>query len=293
MSRIVKALEKAAQIKKASTQVAVAAKVEAMRPLPTGQAFTVKPIVAAPVSAVRDLPGAQNMERLLETEPLMINNPLLACTSESDSPVCEEYNKLRAQIFKLTKNQGFQNTLMVTSTVDNEGKTLTAINLAIAIAKEYDHTVLLVDADLRRPSVHRYLDLKPEVGLIQCVKDRVPLQDALIKTGIGKLVVLPAGGMFSNPVEFLASNQMKALIHELKNKYPDRYIIFDTPPALNFADAQVLASAVDGVLFVAREGAASPAQIKKAISSLSDSNLLGIVYNDVFGQSRKKKYAYC
>ena len=204
----------------------------------------------------------------------------------------EEYNKLRSLVIKLTNKEQFNNTLMVTSTLDQEGKSLTALNLSIAMAKEYDHTVLLVDTDLRRPIIHKYLGISPEFGLIQCLRDNIPLSQALIHTGIGKLVVLPAGGILADPVELLSSSKMKNIILELKHRYPERYVIFDTPPILPFADAQVLSAGVDGSIFVVREGRAKAQDIKKAISALQETNLLGVVYNDVRLGPGVTKYTY-
>ena len=251
----------------------------------------------APVAPIDPMSGktpaeSHSMDALLKTPPLKINNPMLAAMYDNHDAASEEYNKLRSLIITLTQGDEFYNTLMVTSTIGEEGKTLTAINLAIALAKGYDNTVLLVDADLRRPSLHKLLGLKPEVGLIQCLTENIPLSQALIKTGIGKLVILPSGGTFSNPVELLASNQTKELIGELKNRYPERYVIFDTPPILPFADAQVLAPAVDGIIFVVREGKAKLKDVKEAIRSLHDTNLLGVVYNDVRLYTKKQHYYY-
>ncbi len=244
-----------------------------------------------PISAKKTT-ESNTMDLLLKTPPLKINNPMLVAMHDNHDAASEEYNKLRSRIITLTQGDEFYNTLMVTSTIGEEGKTLTALNLAIALAKGYDHTVLLVDADLRRPSLHRLLNLKPEVGLIQCLTENVPVSEALIKTGIGNLVVLPSGGSISNPVELLASNKMKELVNELKNRYPDRYVIFDTPPILPFADAQVLAPVVDGTIFVVREGKAKVKDVKEAINTLHDTNIFGFVYNDARLYSKKPNYYY-
>jgi len=224
--------------------------------------------------------------------PLTVNNPSIVCASTDAHPAAEEYRKLKSLILQLTGGAEFRNTLLVTSALSGEGKSVTAINLACALARDYDHTVLLVDTDLRRPTVHKYLNFEPEVGLIQCLKSNVPLENALIKTGLGKLVVLPAGGVADDPNELLASDQMKALVDEMKNRYSDRYIIFDTPPASLFADAQALSAHIDGVLFVVREGVSRPSQIKSALDCLRGSELLGMVYNDALHIDRKSKYYY-
>lgn len=217
---------------------------------------------------------------------------LLTAMRGERGPVAEEYNKLRSLVVKLTKGEEFLNTIMITSTIGEEGKSLTALNLAIGLAREYDHTVLLVDTDLRRPSLHKQLGIESKPGLIQCLKENLPLNKALVKTGFGKLVFLPSGGILEDPVETLSSNRMKELVAELKNRYPERYVIFDTPPILPFADAQVLAPTVDSTIFVVREGRAKAKEVKEAINSLDGAHLLGVVYNDVKIFARKKHYYY-
>ncbi len=169
---------------------------------------------------------------------------------------------------------------------------MTALNLAISLAKEQDHTVLLVDTDLRRPSVHKYLEIEPEVGLVHCLRDGVPLEQALVKTGVGKLVILPAGEAIKDPLDMLSSNQMKAIVKELKDRYPERYVIFDTPPAHPFADASVLAGIVDACLFVVREGKANKDDLLKALEEFKEHNLLGIIYNDAHTFRKNQDYYY-
>lgn len=269
MSRIEKALEKAAQKRTSAVEI------------------------KEPISSIE---GAERLlaspDCLTAATPLDIDNPLLVSMREKKDAISEEYSKLRSRVLHLTKGDEFRNALMVTSSMSEEGKTLTALNLAIAIAKEYDHTVLLVDTDLRRPSIHKYLGIEPKAGLIQYLKDQCKLTDVLIKTGIGKLVVLPAGGVLDDPVEVLSSNRMKEVVQELKGRYPDRYVIFDTPPMLPFADAQVLKEHLDGTIFVVRERKVQIEHVKKVISTINDQKLLGIVYNDMQSQSATTSYSY-
>ena len=229
---------------------------------------------------------------LLDVVPLKIDNLMLATARDEKNAVVEEYNKLRSTIIALTKGESFLNTLMVTSTISEEGKSMTALNLAISLAKEHNHTVLLVDTDLRRPSVHKYLDITPDVGLVHCLRDNLPIEKALIKTGVGNLVILPAGEAINDPVDILSSDRMKEIVTELKQRYPDRYIIFDTPPALPFADAGVLAGIVDAILFVVREGKAKSEDIIKTLEDLKGHNLLGIVYNDAHLFLKSQRYDY-
>lgn len=276
MSRIEKAIEKATRIRQEQ-------EVKGFKPA--------EPLPEVTAAGKDQREGALPTS-LLTVKPLKVKSPFLPMAVHNNDPVSEEYKKLRSLVRKLTKKESFLNTLLITSTVGNEGKSITTLNLALALAQEYDHTVLLVDADLRRPSIHSYLGLQPEVGLVNCLQDGLPVEKALIKTGLGKLVVLPAGAPVENHLELLASERMKKLIRELKSRYPERYVIFDTPPALPFADAQILGSEVDGVIFVIREGFAKTEQIREAIDSLKSTNLLGAVYNDSSVIHSGGRYSY-
>ena len=277
MSRIERALEKAAQRR----QQSVTEPAESLSPPP-------------PPSEPEESRQAvePSFDEMFSVEPVKVSNPKLVALNKKDDVAFEEYNKLRSQVVRLTQGEKFQNVLMVTSCIGEEGKSLTSLNLAISMARSYDNTVLLVDTDFRRPTLHQSLGLEPETGLIHCLRDNQPIGKALIKTGIGKLVFLPAGGAINNPVEMLESKRMQEIIRELKTRYPERYVIFDTPPILPFADAQVLAKKVDGVLFVVREGRTRISEIKRAMHTLQGSNLLGIVYNDARVSMSKKSHYY-
>ena len=207
------------------------------------------------------------------------------------SHAAEEYRKLRARVLRATEKD-FQNTIMITSSQGGEGKTITAINLAVAIAHELDHTVLLVDADLRKPSVHTYLGLQPQRGLSECLTSKAQLPDVLVKTGIGKLVVLPAGDPPENPAELVSSDRMRDIILELKDRYRDRYVIIDSSPLLLTADSISLCNYVDGVIFVTRAGVTDSKTATQALSLIKDHTILGTVLNDVLIYPTQGRYSY-
>jgi len=278
MSRIEEALKKAASHR--STSVS------------PSEGTVQKEIVTNQREPEVSLSKAEQFSNLVNVSSIKVDHLMLATARDDKSEVVEEYNKLRSTVIALTKGEQFLNTLMVTSTISEEGKSMTALNLAISLAKEHDHTVLLVDTDLRRPSVHRFLGIKPEVGLVHCLRDGLPIEKALVKTGIGKLVVLPAGEAITDPVDMLASNRMKEIILELKERYAERYVIFDTPPAMPFADAGVLAANMDATLFVAREGRARKQDVIKTVSEFKNHNLLGVIYNDAHAFTKKHNYYY-
>lgn len=208
------------------------------------------------------------------------------------SPAAEEYRKLKSALVKMTKGERFRNAIMVTSSVPSEGKSLTALNLAISLAQELDNTVLLVDADLRRPSLHRYLEIGEGAGLSDVMLGEAELAQTIVATGIGKLSVMRAGRQVPNPAELFSSKRMKELVEEMKHRYPDRYLIFDTPPVLPFAETPLLAHLVDGVLFVVMERLAPQPNVHEALELLKGSGLLGLVYNAADLNGNNERYSY-
>ena len=268
MSRLENAMEKAAQLRQGTIRPAPSAPLQAAaRPVhipPSADAATVK---------------------ITSASPFLVN------LNDPYSPVGEEFRKLKSALVKLTTGETFLNTIMITSAVPNEGKSITSLNLAISLAQEFDHTVLLIDADLRRPSIHSYLEMDQNKGLADCLLGEADIGDVIIATGIGKLSVITAGREVSNPVELFTSQKMQALIAEVKHRYPDRYIILDTPPVLPFAETRTLSHLVDGVLFVVKERLASQENIKEALDALKGCRMLGMVYNDTTEGLQDERYS--
>ena len=198
----------------------------------------------------------------------------------SDENLGEAYKLLRTHILHGTMREA-RNTLMVTGPLPNEGKTLTAINLAIAISQRVGQTVLLVDGDLRNPSVHRYLDLPSGPGLADYLTSGYPIVKSLVHPeGLANLVVLPAGRSTTQSVELLSSSLMVDLVRELKHFYPDRCVLFDLPPML-YADALAFAPLVDGIILVVEAGSTPREEITRALEMLKEFPVLGCVLNKI------------
>jgi len=267
MSKIEKAMERAAQ---ARMNIITTAPSPLQQPQP-GPVHTPPPAAAA-------------------TELIVPYNPYLINMNDPYSPVSEEFRKLKTELIKLTRGDTFNNTVLITSAVPNEGKSLTSLNLAISLAQEYDHTVLLIDADFRRPSIHRYLGIEQGKGFSDCLLGEAQIGEVIIPTGIGRLSVSTSGPEVPNPAELFASQKTVALIADIKNRYHDRFIVFDSPPVLPFAETRTLAHLVDGVLFVVKEKLASQKNVKEAISALKGCGMLGMVYNDVVIDRHDEKY---
>jgi exopolysaccharide/PEP-CTERM locus tyrosine autokinase len=232
-------------------------------------------------------------ETVHEDSPRFIpKNAMIVTLTEPESPAAEEYRKLKAMVIKLTQEDAKRTAIMVTSSNSGEGKSLTSINLAISLAQEVTHSVLLIDADLRRPSIAEYLGINAETGLAECLRDGVNVSSAIIDTDVPKLSILPAGKSVPNPVELLSSPKMKSLIPELKRLYPERYIIIDTPPTLPFAESQIISLLVDGVLFVVKEGETTVQDLQDSLDILKGTRILGISFNnvDVRAQGMNNRY---
>jgi exopolysaccharide/PEP-CTERM locus tyrosine autokinase len=161
------------------------------------------------------------------------------------------------------------NLIMVTSALPGEGKSFSAINLAMSIAMELDHTVLLVDADVARPSVPRMLDLEPAKGLLDVlVDDSVDLRGVLLKTNVEKLSILQAGTKHPRATELLASDAMNRLLDDMAQRYADRIIIFDSPPLLLTTESPVLATHVGQVVVVVEAQRTPQNAVKQALAAI-------------------------
>ncbi len=174
----------------------------------------------------------------------------------------DSYKILCTQVLQRLRENGW-NALAVTSPGGKEGKSLTAINLAISLALEVDQTVLLVDADLRSPRIHRYFGLPQGPGLSDYLISNTPLEDILIHPGIGGFVILPGGRPIVNSSEMLGSQKMMTLVRELKSRYPSRIVLFDLPPVLSAADALAFPPYVDAAVLVVEEGGTDRQEIHR------------------------------
>jgi receptor protein-tyrosine kinase/non-specific protein-tyrosine kinase len=255
MSKIERALEKALQMRNSAPPAAVEEKQQS------------KP---APVTR----------QGAYRTITINSDNRLLPTITEPQSAISEQYRKLKNNLVRLTNEDKFRNLLMVTSAIPGEGKSLTAVNLAISMAQEYDLTVLLIDADLRRPSIHEYLGFEQSIGLSDCLLDSHDISEAIIKTDINKLSVISAGREVPKPLELFASKKMQELMLQIKNRYDDRYVIIDTPPLLPFAETRTLAQIVDGIVFVVQEGVVPKESVLEAMEILKGCPIMGVVLND-------------
>ena len=172
------------------------------------------------------------------------------------------------------------NLIMVSSSLAGEGKSFCAVNLAMSIAMERDHTVLLVDADVARPMVPKILGLETDKGLLDVlIDDKLDLTEVLIKTNIERLSILPAGRPHPNANELLASQSMGILLKELVHRYEDRIIIFDSPPLLLTSEARVLAGQMGQIVLVVEAEETSQQTVRETLRQIESCEIVNLVYN--------------
>jgi capsular exopolysaccharide synthesis family protein len=179
---------------------------------------------------------------------------------------------------------------MVTSAEPLDGKSLTAANLAVSIATGINDYVLLVDCDLRRPSLHRLFNLDNRAGIQEYLEGETSVAPFLTKTSLEKLTILPGYLPSTHPSELLCSNKMRDLVEELKTRYEDRFIIFDSPPGQFMAETSFLARMMDGVILVVRYGKTPAKRISETIENIGKERILGVVFNASLERQRDYRY---
>lgn len=193
-------------------------------------------------------------------------------------PASWAFDVLRTQVLQKMDENGWR-TLAITSPSVESGKTVVAINLAMSIAQQTNRTALLVDFDLRRPSVARYLGLNRSLSLNDFLDGRANIGDALVNPGIERFVVLPTNQPVTGASEVLSSSKVGHLIGDLRERYSDRIVIFDLPPVLAADDVMSVLPRIDCVLMVVGSGVSTENEVEEAMSRLSKANLLGVVLN--------------
>ncbi|MFC1808112.1 CpsD/CapB family tyrosine-protein kinase [Candidatus Omnitrophota bacterium] len=208
------------------------------------------------------------------------------------SPIGEQYKILRTNIQALKFSKDYK-TFLITSSVNKEGKTVTSANLAIAMAQEMNEKkVLLIDADMRKGTVGKYLGIDISPGLSEILSKKAELQNCLVNPGIDNFSVLPAGKAPHNPSELLNSKRMEQLIADLKKRFD--YIFIDSPPIMPITDACIIGSMVDGVIVVIQAGRTQRDMIKHVQHRLfqAHANTLGFIVTNVEYHVPRSLYRY-
>jgi Mrp family chromosome partitioning ATPase len=246
-----------------------------------------EPVLATPVAEVAVTPrsearsyGAVEIRRRQPPRaisPAVCDRNRLKLGTETDA-TAEAYRVVRTRMLQwLDTNR--RNTVAMVSAAPDEGKTLSAVNLALSMAQDTNHTVLLVDLDLRSPSIHRTLELDVPRGLESYFRNEAPLEDLIVPVAFPRLAVLPCLEPIAGSSELLAGSVVRDLVEELRQRYPDRVILFDLPPALKGDDALVFLPLIDAALVVIGDGRTRKDHLAQLAELLGDVPVIGALLN--------------
>ena len=269
MDRIQKALDKAKQ--KNAQQQDPSVPVKKSEKVKVADTVIPDPFQHGPENIAYSQTAVVNVtEAALEAKRIIAN--------QYNNPNSAVFRMLRTQVLKKMRENDWQS-IAITSPTAKEGKSLIASNLAVAIAMELNQTVLLVDMDLRNPSLSDYFSLNAKLGLKDYLEQDIGLADVLINPGIKRLVILPGIGRAEDSAELLSSPKMANLVAEIKAQYDSRIVIFDVPPLLMTDDVVLASNYFDCTLMILEDGHNPEEDIKKAYQLVEGSNLLGTVLN--------------
>lgn len=291
MSTIEKALQRKretearAKAEKASDTAQEQDASEVIEPVASAETRAEKPAKSKKVSTASHADGAASTLVPFNIDlDRLVNNGHISLLGDRRQ-INEEYREIKRKLLAnafgpLAKTLHNSNIIMVSSSRPSEGKTFTATNLAMSIAAEQDKTVLLVDADVLKPNVLNTLGLERRKGLMEYLTGEVEdISDVLYPTNIDKLKIIPAGKSHHLSTEMLASQKMHETVDEFANRYPDRIVIFDTPPLIGINESAVLANFAGQAVVVVEEGRAKLADIKLAVERLNPNMAIGFVVN--------------
>ncbi|MDP1643983.1 MAG: XrtA-associated tyrosine autokinase [Thiobacillus sp.] len=247
------------------------------------------PFVATPVEPMFNAPGADDVlegnSQVQSINLARLRRMGVVAPDAEKSQVAEEFRIIKRPLIANAFGQGTArvkngNLIMITSSLPGEGKSFCAINLAISMAMEMDRTVLLIDADVAKPRIPEYLGIHADKGLLDVLQDKdLKLSDVLIRTDIAKLTVLPAGRTYKRATELLASAAMTRLVEDIGNRYPDRIILFDSPPLLATSEASVLATHMGQIVMVVEAEKTSQEAVREALSHIQSCEVVGMLLN--------------
>jgi len=221
----------------------------------------------------------------IEIDLEMLAKKGFVSTNSDRQIINEEYRVIKRKLLDnafgpLSKSLNNSNVIMVTSSRQGEGKTFTAINLALSIALEQDKTVLLVDADVLRPNIMKTLELKNEQGLMEyLLGDKENIAEVMCRTNLDNLRIISAGKSHHLSAELLASERMFDAVEEFANRYPDRIVIVDTPPLLGINETAILANLAGQALVVTEEFRTKLVDVENAVKHLNPEMAIGFVVN--------------
>jgi capsular exopolysaccharide synthesis family protein len=237
-------------------------------------------VVKIPADTARGLtPEPRLTETSAEMHAAGFNpDPRLVTLLDPSSTPSESFKMLRTKLLVLSRERPIRS-ILITSAKPLDGKSLVAANLAVSIAQGINDRVLLVDCDIRSSSIHKIFDLNVTAGLREYLEEGASVAPFLVKTSLKNLTLLPGGRPPPNPSELLCSIKMRALVEEIKSRYEDRFVIFDSPPGQFMAETAFLANMMDGILLVVRHGKTPRDLIHDTLENIGRGRILGVVFN--------------
>jgi protein-tyrosine kinase len=252
-------------------------------------ASAVVPVARSAVVETLNSAGRRSREVALDLARLEREGYLVP--AQARSQLAEQMRIIKRPLLANARGESAQalsrpNLIQVVSAMPGEGKTFFAINLAMSIAMEVDLSVLLVDADVLRPSVLARCGIEPARGLMDVLQSpSIELHDVMLRTNVAKLSILPAGTANAQSTELLASGAMESLLDELASKFSDRIVVFDAPPLIPTTESRVLASRVGQVVMVVEAGKTTHAQVSQAYAAVEQCPVVLSVLNRARGKS--------
>ncbi len=232
---------------------------------------------------------ATNLQKVETDINVLKKNHVLSAVE--DDKILDTYRLLRTRVLRRMRQNKWKS-LGITSAGKNDGKTITAINLGISIAMKQNHTVVIVDADFRNPSISKAFGFEPELGLSDYLTSDISLDKVLINPGIEGLVLLPGSKHPHSSSELLSSLKMTRLAKDLKMRYQSQIIIYDLPPVLVGDDVAAFAPNLDSVLLVVEEGSTDKRHLKKSIDLLEGVEIIGTILNKSNDGTHNGDYYY-
>ncbi|NKB37595.1 MAG: AAA family ATPase [Gammaproteobacteria bacterium] len=230
-------------------------------------------------------PLDDEQENYYELDFQRLNNHGILTPDSINITLSEQFRRIKLPVLanafgENTLNAEGSNMIMVTSSLQNEGKSFTSFNLAMSIAKEFNHTVLYIDADIRQRMMESFLGIGERSGLVDyLLDDSIALGDLFVKTNVPRLTLLPSGRRYDRVTELWSSQRMNQLMSELSQRYSDRLIIFDAPPLLQDSSASILARLVGQVIIIVEAEKTPRHIVEEAVTMLDDSTYVGLILN--------------
>ena len=252
------------------------------------------PAAAVPI---HETPTAHPPSQHIEFDLVALAAANIVTPTAPRSQVADEFRVVKRPLLTNVKRKGadalaHSNLIMVTSAVAGEGKSFTSINLAMSIAAELDHTVMLVDADLARPSLPRMLGVAEGPGLLDLLEGTADMSSVLLKTNVDKLTFLRSGTPHPRATELLASEAMQRLLDDMSKRYPNRIIIFDSPPILLTTEARTLATSMGQIVFVVRAEKTLQSAVQHALATIEACPVKMMLLNQTRGEKHGAYGAY-